>query len=75
MPKLSNIITTKELASMLGISEATVRKWRHLGIGPRYIRLGKIRGRAVYSMAAVESWLAENEAGSTSEELARDMAK
>lgn len=63
--------TTIDLATRLGLSPQTLRRWRMWGHGPRYHRLGGPRSRALYRQEEVERWLAEREAGSTSEEAAR----
>ncbi len=34
-------MTTKEAAEYLGVSEATMKRWRSVGEGPKFFRLGK----------------------------------
>ena len=49
--------TTVEAAEFLGISEATLRGWRHKGYGPKSFTLGQ---RAVrYLEQDVRDWLDE----------------
>ncbi|MFC1482291.1 helix-turn-helix transcriptional regulator [Myxococcota bacterium] len=64
-------LTTHDLGQLLNLADQTIRHWRHDGRGPRYHRLGGPRSRVLYDPEEVERWLAEREAGSTSEESAR----
>lgn len=51
-------ISNRTAARLLGISPATLRKWRHLGKGPPgYVSYSKSFG--TYSKAAVIEWLAK----------------
>ena len=50
------LLTLAEAAEFLRTPVATLRYWRHLGIGPIGFRLGR---RVVYSRADLISWLAE----------------
>ena len=54
------ILTSFEVAEMLGVAEQCVRNWRHLGTkGPKFIKLD---GRTVrYRRSDVEAWIAKNE--------------
>ena len=38
----SNVLNEHEAASMLGCSAALLRKWRRLGDGPSYSKLGRL---------------------------------
>ncbi|MBZ5609130.1 MAG: helix-turn-helix domain-containing protein [Acidobacteriia bacterium] len=50
----SGYMQDTEAASILGLKPNTLRKWRVLGRGPRYRKLG----RAVrYSKADLDAWL------------------
>jgi len=63
------IINSKVAADLLGIKPQTLRKWRHRGTGPRFIRLGSSTvGRVVYRVLDVEKWLEDHTFGSTAEE-------
>lgn len=46
-----------ELADRWGISERTLERWRWLGEGPAYLKIG---GRVVYRLEDVEHYEAEN---------------
>lgn len=60
MPKLVStceLLTTAELAERLKISVATVRRWRHGGKGPNYVRFG--RNDVRYRLEDVDAFLKE----------------
>jgi len=60
----STNLTTSEASALLGISGATLRKWRITGGGPRYHKLG----RAVrYSPHDLADFLAKAMRASTSD--------
>jgi hypothetical protein len=59
----SNLLTLTEAAAFLRAPVATLRYWRHLGIGPDGFRLGR---RVLYRREDLERWVAEQrEAQST----------
>ncbi len=37
----SDLMTTKEAAHYLGTSEGTLPIWRHRGVGPEFVRIGR----------------------------------
>ena len=45
----------KYLAESLAVSISTVRRWRQLGKGPKFVRLGK---SVRYRLGDVEQWIA-----------------
>lgn len=50
-----------EVADFLGVAVATLRKWRHFGSGPRFIKIG---GTAVrYSWDNVQEWICAQSTG------------
>ena len=52
------ILTPAEAAEFLRLSPETLRVWRHLGLGPRYLKMG----RAVrYCRDHLEKWIQEIE--------------
>jgi predicted DNA-binding transcriptional regulator AlpA len=60
------LLTQRQAAAALCLSERTLERFRVSGFGPRFLRLGKsIR----YRPADVERWLARRVVGSTSEEV------
>lgn len=55
----SPYMKTKELADLVRKSPATVRSWRHRGLGPRGMKIGK---DVLYHRDVVAKWLEEREA-------------
>jgi hypothetical protein len=55
------------------IPPRTAQRWRAIGEGPRWIRLG--RRRVVYRVADIEAWLAERTFASRADELARSTSE
>jgi DNA-binding transcriptional MerR regulator len=39
---LKKFLTIKEVATLLAIPEGTLRKWRRLGVGPRWRKVRKV---------------------------------
>lgn len=54
------VLDTKEAAAKLRLSVQTLRTWRMTGRGPDYVKAGK---RVLYTVAALESYLAANTVG------------
>jgi hypothetical protein len=59
-----SFINQRELAQRWGISPRTLERWRWLGAGLRFLKLG---GRVVYRMEDVEAFEAERLRSSTSQ--------
>lgn len=57
-----DLLTVPEVASWLRTPEATLRYWRHAGIGPRSLRIGR---RVMYRRSDVADWI-DAEAARTS---------
>ncbi len=55
-------LLTLEEAAVLRTPVATLRYWRHLGVGPDGFRLGR---RVVYRRQDVERWVAERQQAQT----------
>lgn len=55
MAQQPRFITTHEVAELLRTSPETVRYWRHIGTGPRSLKVGR---RVLYAVEDVEAWLA-----------------
>ncbi len=49
-------LTTTEVAETCRTSPETVRYWRHVGKGPRSMKVGR---RVLYAIEDVETWLQE----------------
>lgn len=52
------LYTPAQVAEMFGLSTWTIRGWRRLGRGPRYVRTSK---KIFYTASAIREYLAENE--------------
>ena len=48
-------LSTDAAAVFLGVSSKTLGRWRQLGKGPRYLRLG---GKVLYPKGELDRWLA-----------------
>lgn len=56
----SQLLDTAQVSDLLNLRAATVKKWRVLGIGPRYVRVGR---RAIrYRLVDVKRFLADSNA-------------
>lgn len=49
-----DLLRVEDVSRMIGVSEDTLRHWRHRGTGPRSARLGR---RIVYRRRDVEGWI------------------
>ncbi|SFE92457.1 helix-turn-helix transcriptional regulator [Blastococcus tunisiensis] len=54
----AELLTLNEAAAILRAPVATLRYWRHLGVGPDGFRLGR---RVVYRRQDVDRWVAEQQ--------------
>jgi predicted DNA-binding transcriptional regulator AlpA len=52
----NELLTLPEVADLLRTPAATLRYWRHLGVGPPSFRLGR---RVLYRRSELERWVAE----------------
>lgn len=50
------LLTTRQVADRVGVSEATMRYWRHLGSGPVGYKIGR---HVRYAPNDVDAWLAD----------------
>lgn len=55
----STLLTTAQVARLLGVSERTLRRWRDSGTGPPFIPLAGTTVR--YREAALTTWLSRRE--------------
>lgn len=61
-----------QAAARCQVKPQTLRVWRHLGKGPRFIRLSNNGfGRVRYRLSDVEAWLDERTYTSTAQEAAK----
>jgi hypothetical protein len=49
-PDMPQLVDTRKAAEMLGRSTATLKRWRHEGVGPNWI---EIEGRVSYDVAVL----------------------
>ena len=58
---LPPLLNEREVAEMTGMSVATVRRWRLMAKGPRYVKVGGVAVR--YYSTDIESWLSSQPSG------------
>ncbi len=46
-------LNQKQLATLWGVSQATLERWRSEGIGPKYL---KLNGRVIYRKTDIETY-------------------
>jgi predicted DNA-binding transcriptional regulator AlpA len=51
---LQELLTERDVARVTGLSVASVRRWRLLGIGPKYIKIG---AAVRYRSEDISAWL------------------
>jgi predicted DNA-binding transcriptional regulator AlpA len=59
------LLTQRQAAEALALSERTLERFRVSGVGPKFVRMGK---SVRYRLSDVEVWIASRTVGSTSEE-------
>lgn len=59
-----SLVDTRRAAKVIGMSRRTLEKWRALGKGPPYLKLGR---RVLYSTTDLEAWLKTRRRVSTSD--------
>jgi excisionase family DNA binding protein len=57
MAKNDELLTVQQLAELLKVPVGTVYRWRHLGVGPRGIRVGR---HVRYRRSDVDAFLDAN---------------
>lgn len=62
---MSNYLSTREVADLLGMSPHTINRWRYEGTGPKFVRIGSKVCR--YRAEDVEQWINEQEEGNNVE--------
>ena len=63
------LLPPDSVAALVSISIVTLTRWRRLGTGPRFVKVGR---RIVYRRGAVEAWLGSREFASTAEVRVRE---
>ena len=65
----TTVLNNEEAAKLIGVTPKTLRFWRHVGRGPKYIKFGDSKYSGVgYEVADIEAWKAERKLRSTSEQ-------
>ena len=64
---MHKLLNTEEAAPLIGVEPKTAENWRSLGVGPRFIRAGRL---IKYDPADIETWKAARRVSSTSEPVA-----
>lgn len=64
----SILLSSAHAAERLNLRPQSLRRWRLVGCGPPYIRLGGPQGRVAYRVSDIERWLDERQFTSTSAE-------
>ena len=54
MSTTPTLLTVEEVAAQLRVPAATVRYWRHQGVGPKSFKVGR---RVLFDAADVRDWL------------------
>ena len=53
---MEHLLTSVEVAKILGVTEGTLRNWRYQGDGPAYVKLGSaVRYKAADVQAYIDS--------------------
>jgi excisionase family DNA binding protein len=55
---MERLLSTEEVAEVLGRPARTLRQWRYLGEGPRYLKVG---ATVRYRARDIEKWLEAQE--------------
>ena len=66
--ELEPLVLEPAFAKSEGVDTRTARRWRHAGLGPKYIRIG-LR-KIAYEPAEIRRWRQDRTFGSRAEELA-----
>ena len=57
MSVIPELVNTQEAARILGRSAATLKRWRHEGVGPNWIEM---EGRVSYDLAVLLDYIRKN---------------
>ena len=73
---LDELLNNTQVAELLGIKPNTLEIWRHRGVGPNFIKLGRYPQAPVrYLRSAISDWLALRSFRSTSDYSAQSNGK
>ena len=63
-----DIIEDTEVAELLGVSVLTLKRWRRIGKGPSFIKIGR---RSAYQVEDIKDWIVSTKCSSTAEQRMR----
>ena len=55
------LLSMQDVARLLNVSVATLKRWRHDRVGPHSFKVGVGRGQIRYRLENVQKWLQEQE--------------
>ncbi len=64
---MKKLLSTVEAAPLIGVEPKTAENWRSLGLGPKFIRAGRL---VKYDPDDIAAWLSARRVSSTSEAVA-----
>lgn len=64
---MKNLLSTPEAAPFAGVKAKTLENWRCLGLGPKFVRVGRL---VRYDPDDIQAWRDDRKASSTSDPLA-----
>ena len=64
-------VSERHGADLIDISHDTLRRYRRMGTGPRYVRVGGPNGPVRYLVSSLRAWLEGQTVGSRAEEVSR----
>ncbi len=60
-PNVEPLLHERDAAQRLGLTEASLQKYRYLGTGPAFVRPGgRKRGAVRYQLSDLDEWIAAN---------------
>ena len=67
----AKVLTPKDVAHILGVSEGTLRNWRQRGKGPPYLKIDPTsnHARPRYELTMLVAWMQEPDLGDKSDIL------
>ncbi len=63
-------VSERHGADLIELSHDTLRRYRRMGTGPRYVRVGGPNGPVRYRIADLDEWLQSQSVASRAEEVA-----
>ncbi len=64
-------VSERHGADLIELSHDTLRRYRRMGTGPRYVRVGGPNGPVRYRIADLDEWLQSQSVASRAEEVSR----